>query len=166
MWDISNAITVPAKKISFDTSAICYCAIPRQTDAPISSSSFKCELKFFVREVDPDTGEPDEFSDAVEDEWELEDVTVETADFMLKTEVPSFVAVWQKMSESNIQESGGFRLSKMSSVQEAVQKIISVLGMQPCENTGTVADDTRSHLLVLSGIFCGGFKVLVRAQVS
>lgn len=166
MWDMDNLITVPAKTVAYNTSATCYFAIPRQTDVPISSSTFKCELKFFVKEVDPDTGEPDEFSEAVEDEWELEDVAIETADFMLKTEVPSFVAVWQKMGENNIQETGGFRLAQMSSVPEAVQKIITVLGMQPCENTGTVAEDARSHLLVLSGIFCGGFKVLVRAQVS
>ena len=166
MWDMDNVITVPAKKISPDACATCYCAIPRETDVSISCSSFTCELKFFVKEVDPDTGEPDEFSEAVEDEWELENITVEAADFMLKTEVPSFVAVWQKMGENQIQEAGGFRLSQMSSVQEAVQKIITVLGMQPCENTGTVADDAASHLLVLSGIFCGGFKVLVRAQLS
>ena len=166
MWDMDNVIDVSAKKIPPGASATCYCAIPRETDIPISSSSFTCELKFFVKEVDPDTGEPDEFSEAVEDEWELENITVESADFMLKTEVPSFVAVWQKMGENQIQEAGGFRLSQMSSVQEAVQKIITVLGMQPCENTGTVADDAASHLLVLSGIFCGGFKVLVRAQVS
>merc|ERR1712037_606703 len=70
---------------------------------------------------------------------------------------------WVKTTSKKLVGSGWRRCR---ACQKQFKKIITVLGMQPCENTGTVAEDARSHLLVLSGIFCGGFKVLVRAQVS
>merc|ERR1712032_1603607 len=70
---------------------------------------------------------------------------------------------WVRTTFKNLVGSG---YQKCRTWRRRSKKIITVLGMQPCEKTGTVPEDARSHLLVLSGIFCGGFKVLVRAQVS
>ncbi len=45
---------------------------------------------------------------------------------------------------------------------EAVSAVINLLGLQPCEGTEVVPSNSRSHTCLLSGVFIGNVKVLVR----
>ncbi|XP_017188797.1 coatomer subunit gamma-2 isoform X2 [Malus domestica] len=55
-----------------------------------------------------------------------------------------------------------YGLGPRENLTEAVNAVISLLGMQPCEGTEAVASNSRSHTCVLSGVYIGNVKVLVR----
>jgi hypothetical protein len=40
-------------------------------------------------------------------------------------------------------------------LQEAVEAVIGILGMQPCEGSEAVPPNARSHTVLLGGIFVG-----------
>lgn len=47
-------------------------------------------------------------------------------------------------------------------LQDAVEAVGRILGMQACEGTDAVPPNARSHTLLLSGIVVGDVQVLVR----
>lgn len=49
---------------------------------------------------------------------------------------------------------------------DAVKKIMSFLGMQPCERSDQVDSNKPAHTLLLAGVFRGGHDVLVRARLA
>lgn len=85
---------------------------------------------FCVPQVDPATGEAEE--DGVEDEYQLEDLEIVAADYMLKVGVSNFKNAWESMDPGNerIDEYG---LGVKESLAETVTAVIDILGMQPCE---------------------------------
>lgn len=46
--------------------------------------------------------------------------------------------------------------------QDAVEAVIGILGMQPCDGTDAVPPNARSHTVLLSGVFVGYVQALVR----
>ncbi|KAL5711204.1 hypothetical protein ACHQM5_021687 [Ranunculus cassubicifolius] len=56
---------------------------------------FTNTLRFIVKEVDPSTGDADD--DGVEDEYQLEDLEVVAADYVLKVGVSNFRNAWESM---------------------------------------------------------------------
>ncbi|KAG0500693.1 hypothetical protein HPP92_000765 [Vanilla planifolia] len=109
--------------------------------------------------VDPASGEVEE--EGVEDEYQLEDFEVVAADYMLRAPVLNFKNAWDSLGPDceRIDEYG---LGVRESLAEAVNAVINILGMQPCEGTEVVPNNARSHTCLLSGIFIGNVKVLVR----
>ena len=51
-------------------------------------------------------------------------------------------------------------------VAETVEEVVKYLGIATCEGTGLVDESERAHMLLMSGIYLGGIKVLVRAHVQ
>ncbi|KAL3614098.1 hypothetical protein CASFOL_042172 [Castilleja foliolosa] len=98
-------------------------------------------LKYSRRCVDSSIGEAKD--DGVEDEYQLEDFEVVSADYILKVEVSNFKNAWESLAE-------------------AVNTVVNLLGMQPCEGTEVVPSNPRSHVCLLSGVYIGNVKVLVR----
>ena len=45
----------------------------------------------------------------------------------------------------------------------AVDAVIDLLGMQPCEDSGVVPEEKRTHACNLSGVFLSGMNVFCRA---
>ncbi|KAL6596335.1 hypothetical protein ACP70R_047699 [Stipagrostis hirtigluma subsp. patula] len=116
-------------------------------------------LKFIVKEVDTSTGEADE--DGVEDEYQLEEFEIVSADYMLRVAVSNFRNAWENMDPQS-ERVDEYGLGARESLAEAVSAVISILGMQPCEGTEVVPKNARSHTCLLSGVFIGDVKVLVR----
>lgn len=85
---------------------------------------------FGTIQVDPSTGEADE--EGVEDEYQLEDLEVVAADYMMKVGVSNFKNAWESLGPEceRVDEYG---LGVRESLAEAVSAVISILGMQPCE---------------------------------
>lgn len=50
-----------------------------------------------------------------------------------------------------------YRCLFVSSAQEAVEAVIGILGMQPCEGSEAVPPNARSHTALLAGI-CVGYQ--------
>lgn len=83
---------------------------------------------------------------------------------MAKSKVPDFKAAWEKLgNDHEIQEKYSLQFK---SLPEGVQSVIDYLGMQPCDNTMTVQSQAKSHILLLSGIFLGGTKALVKSKLT
>lgn len=85
-------------------------------------------LGIFVQ-VDPSTGEAED--DGVEDEYQLEDFEVVAADYMLKVGVSNFKNAWENMPD--FEHTDEYGLGPRESLTEAVNAVINLLGMQPCE---------------------------------
>jgi coatomer protein complex subunit gamma len=144
----------------------CFTVLERNADVPLTASSFTCELRFTVVEVDPATGE--EEGGTFEEEYPLEDLEINTSDFMAKYTVPDFRKGWETVgNENEVLEKFALQFKKMD---EAVEAIVNFLGMQPCDGTGKLKPDNangaKPHMLHMSGAFVSGSQVLARAQVA
>ncbi|XP_010437613.1 PREDICTED: coatomer subunit gamma [Camelina sativa] len=124
---------------------------------------FSNTLTFVVKEVDPSTGEADADDDGVEDEYQLEDLEVVAGDYMVKVGVSNFRNAWENMDEED-ERVDEYGLGQRDSLGEAVNAVTDLLGMQICEGTETIPTNARSHTCLLSGVYIGNVKVLVRAQ--
>lgn len=156
--EFSEVGTKPLRSLPYDTPSQTFVAFEKPEGVP-AVGKFSNLLRFTVKEVDPSTGEVEE--DGVEDEYQLEDFEIVAADYMLKVGVSNFKNAWESMGADNerIEEYG---LGPKESLSEAVNTAITLLGMQPCEGTEVVPSNARSHTCLLSGIYIGNVKVLVR----
>ncbi|KAL3651811.1 hypothetical protein CASFOL_004813 [Castilleja foliolosa] len=160
--EFSEVGTKPLKSLPYDTPAQTFVAFERPEGVP-AVGKFSNVLRFTVKEVDTSTGEAED--DGVEDEYQLEDFEVVAADYILKVGVSNFKNAWENMDpvSERIDEYG---LGPRESLTEAVNAVISLLGLQPCEGTEAVASNSRSHTCLLSGVYIGNVKVLVRLSLG
>ncbi|XP_065855289.1 coatomer subunit gamma-2 [Euphorbia lathyris] len=158
--DFKEPVSKPLRSLPYDSPGQTFMAFKKPPGVP-AVGKFSNMLRFIVKEVDPTTGEADE--DGVEDEYQLEDLEVTSADFMKKVGVPNFRNEWEKMGP-DFERVDEYGLGPRESLGEAVSAVISLLGMQPCEGTEVVPNNSRSHSCLLSGVFFGNVKVLVRLQ--
>ncbi|KAK6159458.1 hypothetical protein DH2020_006772 [Rehmannia glutinosa] len=156
--EFSEVGTKPLRSLPYDTPAQTFVAFEKPEGVP-AVGKFSNMLRFTVKEVDPSTGEAED--DGVEDEYQLEDFEVAAADYILKVGVSNFKNAWESMGADSerIDEYG---LGPRESLTEAVNAVINLLGMQPCEGTEVVPSNSRSHTCLLSGVYIGNMKVLVR----
>ncbi|KAK4401548.1 Coatomer subunit gamma-2 [Sesamum angolense] len=156
--EFSEVGTKPLRSLPYDTPGQTFVAFEKPEGVP-AVGKFSNVLRFTVKEVDPSTGESED--DGVEDEYQLEDFEVVAADYILKVGVSNFKNAWESLGPDGerIDEYG---LGPRESLAEAVNTVINLLGMQPCEGTEVVPSNSRSHTCLLSGIYIGNVKVLVR----
>ena len=142
----------------------CFTLLERKAEAVLATSTFTCELRFTVVQVDPATGE--EEGDAFEEEYPLENLQITTSDFMAKVTVPDFKKSWETVGNDN-EVLEKFAL-QFKNIEDAVAAVVDFLGMQPCEGTGAIKPNSagKPHMLHLSGVFVGGQQVLARAQIA
>ncbi|XP_015056767.1 coatomer subunit gamma [Solanum pennellii] len=156
--EFSEVASKPLKSLPYDTPGQTFVAFERPEGVP-AVGKFSNTLRFIVKEVDPSTGEAED--DGVEDEYQLEDLEVVSADYMLKVGVSNFRNAWESLG-ADCEKIDEYGLGPMEGLTEAVNAVISLLGMQPCEGTEVVPSNSRSHTCLLSGLYIGNVKVLVR----
>ncbi|RVW16858.1 Coatomer subunit gamma-2 [Vitis vinifera] len=156
--EFSEVSTKPLRSLPYDSPGQTFVAFEKPDGVP-AVGKFSNMLKFIVKEVDPTTGETEE--DGVEDEYQLEDLEVVAADYVLKVGVSNFRNAWESMGPE-FERVDEYGLGPRESLAEAVSTVISLLGLQPCEGTEVVPSNSRSHTCLLSGVFIGNMKVLVR----
>ncbi|KAJ4964927.1 hypothetical protein NE237_016776 [Protea cynaroides] len=156
--EFSEVASKPLRSLPYDSPGQTFVAFEKPVGVP-AVGKFSNMLKFIVKEVDPATGETDE--DGVEDEYQLEDLEVLPADYILKVGVSNFRNAWESMGPDN-ERVDEYGLGARESLTEAVNAVINILGMQPCEGTEVVPNNSRSHTCLLAGVFIGNAKVLVR----
>jgi len=162
MFEITGEIS--AETIKYGDTVDCFTVLQRDVDIPIETSNFTCTLHFNVIQVDPASGEDE--SEPFEEEYPLEDLEISTADYMAKVTVPDFRKSWENLGNDN-EVLEKYALS-FKSLEEAVSAVNNLLGMQPCDGTGTVkgAAAGKPHMLHLSGVFIGGKSTFARAQLA
>ncbi|KAG0616027.1 hypothetical protein M758_5G084800 [Ceratodon purpureus] len=146
------------------------CGVPGQAfvafekpDGVCSTGKFSNTLRFIVKEVDPSSGEADD--EGYEDEYQLEELEVTAADYILQTPISNFRNAWESL-DSESERVDEYSLGARENLQEAVQAVTTILGMQPCEATDVVPSNARSHTCLLAGKFLGGAQVLVRLSLG
>jgi coatomer protein complex subunit gamma len=157
-WEEEFAIPEPVLKFRVEGCALVVFTRP---EGGYSSGSMTATLKFEVKDVDSE-GEP--LGDGIEDQYQLEDVEVAEADFMIGDNSLGLVAFrsqWESLGNSN-EMVKKYSLG-LDSLQAAVDAVIELLAMSPCEASGTVPDDARSHAANLCGNYLGGIRVFCRA---
>ncbi|KAJ4962815.1 hypothetical protein NE237_022754 [Protea cynaroides] len=156
--EFSEVTSKPLRSLPYDSAGQTFVVFEKPVGVP-AVGKFSNMLKFIVKEVDPTTGEAED--DGVEDEYQLEDLEVVPADYILKVGVSNFRNAWESMGPDN-ERVDEYGLGVRESLAEAVNAVINILGLQPCEGTEVVPSNSRSHTCLLSGVFIGNVKVLVR----
>ncbi|CAL4938408.1 unnamed protein product [Urochloa decumbens] len=156
--EFSEICSKPLASLPYNSAGQIFVAFEKPERVP-AIGKFLNLLKFTVKEVDTSTGEADE--DGVEDEYQLEDFEIVAADYMLRVAVSNFRNAWENMDPES-ERVDEYGLGVRESLAEAVGAVINILGMQPCEGTEVVPRNARSHTCLLSGVFIGDVKVLVR----
>ncbi|KAH7575098.1 hypothetical protein JRO89_XS02G0046900 [Xanthoceras sorbifolium] len=159
--EFSELITKPLRSLPYDSPGQTFVAFEKPDGVP-AAGKFSNMLRFIVKEVDPTTGEAED--DGVEDEYQLEDLDVVAADYMMKVGVSNFRNAWESVGEE-FERVDEYGLGPRESLAEAVSTVISLLGMQPCEGTEVVPNNSRSHTCLLSGVFIGNVKVTMVVSI-
>ncbi|KAJ6896610.1 coatomer subunit gamma-like isoform X1 [Populus alba x Populus x berolinensis] len=158
--NFAEVASKPLPSLPYDTPGQTFMAFEKP-EGITAVGKFSNTLRFIVKEVDPTTGEAED--DGVEDEYQLEDLEVVAADYMMKVGVSNFRNAWESMGD-DFEQVDEYGLGPRENLAEAVIAVINLLGMQPCEGTEVVATNSRSHTCLLSGVFLGNVRVLVRLQ--
>ncbi|KAJ6906082.1 coatomer subunit gamma-like isoform X1 [Populus alba x Populus x berolinensis] len=158
--NFAEVASKPLRSLPYDTPGQTFVAFEKP-EGITAVGKFSNTLRFIVKEVDPTTGEAED--DGVEDEYQLEDLEVVAADYMMKVGVSNFRNAWESMGD-DFEHVDEYGLGPRENLAEAVIAVINLLGMQPCEGTEVVATNSRSHTCLLSGVFLGNVRVLVRLQ--
>ncbi|OCH95666.1 coatomer subunit gamma [Obba rivulosa] len=141
---------------------IVYFSFTRDNPEEFQMASFQCVLKFVSKELDPETGEPEE--EGYEDEYQLEETELAAGDYIVPTYV-TFASEWDRL-RGGASATETFGLSSMESLKAACTSIIEILNMQPLGGTEE-PQSSSVHILQLSGLVAGGGgKVLVRCRMT
>ncbi|EDX15130.1 GD21583 [Drosophila simulans] len=129
-------------------------------------ATFGATLRFVVKDCDPNTGEP-ESEEGYDDEYMLEDLELTVADQIQKTRKNNFQVSWDAAdSEEWLQAEDTFVLSAVTTLQDAVNTIVKILGLGAANLSENVPEGTHLHTLLCSGTFRGGAEILVRAKLA
>ncbi|WRX18475.1 Coatomer [Theobroma cacao] len=141
--EFAEVATKPLRSLPYDSPGQTFVAFEKSEGVP-AVGKFSNMLRFIAKEVDPSTGEAEE--DGVEEEYQLEDLEVVAADYMLKVGVSNFRNAWESMG-ADCERVDEYGLGPRDSLAEAVNAVINLLGMQPCEGMEVVPSNSRStHL--------------------
>ncbi|KAF1332215.1 Coatomer subunit gamma, partial [Globisporangium splendens] len=159
VWQIHSV--VPLKELAYGKTGSCYVCLKHIGDGVYPVVQIANELKFKVHEVNPSTGEAED--DGFDEEYPMEDFEIGPNDLIAKVPVGDFRSAWEHIGDGA--EAKGSYALKYKSLVEGVAAVIDNLGMQPCENTAVPQPKANAHILLLSGVFVGGVKVLVKSRI-
>merc|ERR1712227_982440 len=160
-WEVVGQI--PGSSMQYNLASTIYTVLSVPEDLTECVASMAATLKFTVKDCDPATGEPDS-DEGYDDEYQLEDLDITVADYVQRVMKGNFAAAWEELGEENELEDT-YSLP-FKTLDEAVKNLCMYLGLQPCERSDKVPEGKSSHTLLLSGVFRGGFGVLVRAKLA
>ena len=165
-WQVHHS--VPVKRLPYDVTKSAFVSLVRKNmegGAAPPPQSFQAELRFTVKDVDPDAPldetEADDEDGGFPETYAVNDLEIGIADFILKRAQPDFKAAWDAVGDK-AEMRDQFALPD-NSLQSACKSVIDFLGMKVCENTDVVAHNAVKHSLLLSGIFAGNKRVLAHA---
>ncbi|XP_034665165.1 coatomer subunit gamma [Drosophila subobscura] len=157
---------IPCPKLPYNELQTTYVIVEFPPDAGSSIATFGATLRFVVKDCDPNTGEPDS-EEGYDDEYMLEDLEITVADQIQKSKKNNFQVSWDAAdSEEWLQAEDTFVLSAVTTLQDAVNTIVKILGLGSANLSEKVPEGTHLHTLLCSGTFRGGVEVLVRAKLA
>lgn len=111
---LEEEFIIPAPKLVTNEPGTVYVSFKRlETESQYIGTSFTNVLKFTSKEIDPSTGEPEE-GDGYEDEYQVEDLDLNGADYVVPAYAGSFDNVWEQSNGDSAVET--LQLSNMKSI--------------------------------------------------
>jgi coatomer subunit gamma len=105
---------IPAPVITNSGPATIYVSFTRSGSTKFDVTNFNNVLKFTSKEVDPDSGHPEE--QGYDDEYEVDVLALSAGDYFLPTYIGNFQGTWDSLGAHN-EVSETFALSSMKSIQ-------------------------------------------------
>jgi len=105
---------IPAPAITNSAPATIYVSFSRSDPGQFDTTNFTNVLKFTSKEVDPDTGDPEE--QGYDDEYEVDALSLSVGDYFIPTYIGNFQGTWDAVGAHN-EVSSTFALSSMKSIQ-------------------------------------------------
>ena len=131
---LTEDFIIPLPSLSASTSpGIVYVSFTRDSPEDYAMASFACILKFFSKEVDPATGEPEE--EGYEDEYQLEEVELSAGGDYIVPSYANFSAEWDRL-RGGATATETFSLSAMESIKGT-----------PTDSTLIRPSDPDTHIL-------------------
>lgn len=166
---------IPAPTIANTAPATIYVSYSRPETTRFQTANFTNSLKFTSKEVDPDTGEPED--QGYDDEYEVDNLPLGAGDYFLPTYIGNFQGVWDSLGAHN--EVSETLTLDLKSIQgdpyifgvkilicvEATTALIDTLSLQPLEGTDS-ATSPSTHTIKLSGRTIEGGKVVALAKMA
>ncbi|KAF2146183.1 uncharacterized protein K452DRAFT_219956 [Aplosporella prunicola CBS 121167] len=159
---LEEEFIIPAPQLKTDEPGTVFVSFKRTAGEAFVASSFTNILKFTLKEIDPTTNEPEE--GGYEDEYQVEDLDLTGADYIVPAYAGSFDNVWEQ-SSSGEQATETLQLSALKSIQDAVEAIPKTLSLQPLDGTD-VALSPSTHTLKLYGKTISGGKVAAQVRMA
>jgi coatomer protein complex subunit gamma len=93
---LEEEFLIPAPKLVTNEPGTVYVSFKRlETESQFIAASFTNILKFTSKEIDPSTGEPED-GEGYEDEYQVEDLELTGADYLVPAYAGSFDNVWEQ----------------------------------------------------------------------
>lgn len=160
---VEEEFIIPAPKVGTDETGTVYVAFKRlETESQYIAATFQNVLRFTSKEIDPSTNEPEE-GDGYVDEYQIEDLDLNGADYVVPAYAGSFDNVWEQANVDSATET--MQLANMKSIADATEQLITMLSLQPLEGSD-VALSTSTHTLKLYGKTITGGKVAVHVRMA
>ncbi len=165
---------VPLAALPYSRDGVTY-VVFRIVDGAASAptATFKATLKFGVVDVEANAtpqqlaalAATDAAEDgAIDDEYELEEFAIVTADFVRPVFVSNFAEDWDGIGQEG-EAVETYALSAIANLGDAVTEVTRYLGMQAAEASDHVKAGSKKHILYLAGRFVGDVPVLVRVRM-
>jgi len=160
---LEEEFIIPAPRLITNEPGIVYVAFRKlagNQNFPVTS--FTNVLKFTTKEIDPTTGEAE---GGFEDEYEVEDVDLTGADYVLPAFAGSFDHVWEGTGANGEEASETLQLSAIKSLSDATEQLAATLSLQPLEGTD-ITLSTTTHTLKLYGKSVVGGRVAALIKMA
>lgn len=126
---LEDDFIIPAPKLTPNEPGVVYVAFKKlggEHSVPIAS--FTNNLKFTTKEIDPNTGEPED--SGYDDEYQVEDLELTGSDYVIPTFAGSFDHIWEQTGANGEEESETLQLSNMKGITG--KWLLQIL--VPCQN--------------------------------
>nr|POE89952.1 coatomer subunit gamma-2 [Quercus suber] len=161
---LEEEFILPAPALKTDEPGTVYVSFSRPSDQALIAASFTNVLKFTLKEIDPTTSEPEE--GGYEDEYQVEDLELTGADYVVPAFAGSFENIWSSITGGDEAEET-LQLSNAKSISDAVELLVKALGMQPLEGSEvTLSPSTHALKLYGKSVFGGKVAGMVRMAYS
>ena len=111
---LEEEFIIPAPELKTNEPGTIYVSFKRlETESQYVATSFTNILKFTSKEIDPSTNEPED-GDGYEDEYQVEDLELNGADYVVPAYAGSFDNVWEQANGDSAVET--LQLSNIKSI--------------------------------------------------
>ena len=178
---LEEEFIIPAPRLKTNEPGVVYVAFKNLADSAFPITTFSNVLKFTSKEIDPTSGDAEE--GGYEDEYELENLELSGADFVMPAFAGNFDHLWEGTGANGEDANETLVLSNMKSLtgkrmpsviyhsedanntSDATEQISSILSLQPLEGTDVVLSNT-THTLKLYGKSVGGGRVAAMVKMA